>query len=56
MVGSLIGSPRDIEEMLACAAKFGVRPWIEKMGMKDVNSAIARVRKNNVRFRFVLEN
>ena len=56
LVGSIIGSPRDIQEMLDCAAKFGVKPWIEKTPMNKVNEAIARVRKNDIKFRFVLEN
>jgi alcohol dehydrogenase (NADP+) len=56
MVGSLIGSTNEIEEMLAFADKRKVSPWIEKMPMSKVNEALARVRKNDVRFRFVLEN
>ncbi|KAJ3370679.1 hypothetical protein GGF31_003993 [Allomyces arbusculus] len=56
IAGSLIGGRADIEEMLEFAAKKKVHPWIEKVPMKDVNKAIARLRKNDVSYRFVLEN
>ncbi|KAJ3359235.1 hypothetical protein GGF32_009528 [Allomyces javanicus] len=56
LVGSLIGARGNIVEMLEFAAKHNVRPWIEKMPMKDVNTAIARLRKGDVSYRFVLEN
>jgi D-arabinose 1-dehydrogenase-like Zn-dependent alcohol dehydrogenase len=56
MVGSLIGSPAEIEEMLEFAAKKKVLPWIQKAPMSQVNEALTNVRNNNVRFRYVLEN
>ncbi|KNE62865.1 hypothetical protein AMAG_08042, partial [Allomyces macrogynus ATCC 38327] len=56
LVGSLIGARGDIVEMLEFATKHNVRPWIEKMPMKDVNTAITRLRKGDVSYRFVLEN
>jgi len=40
--------------MLQTAAKKGVRPLIERHAMSDVNTAIDRLRKNQVRYRAVL--
>ncbi|KAJ3358066.1 hypothetical protein GGF32_000768 [Allomyces javanicus] len=56
IVGSMIGARADIEEMLEFAAKKNVHPWIEKVPMAEVNEAIARLRKGDVTYRFVLEN
>ncbi|KAI9184421.1 hypothetical protein H9P43_003474 [Blastocladiella emersonii ATCC 22665] len=56
LIGSLIGSRGEIMEMLEFASKTGVAPWIEKMPMSEVNTAVARLRKNDVSYRFVLEN
>ena len=56
LTGSIIGSPIVIEEMLEFCAKHGIRPWIEKSPMSNVNEAIQKVRDNNVRYRYVLEN
>ncbi|KAJ3359250.1 hypothetical protein GGF32_009543 [Allomyces javanicus] len=56
IVGSMIGARADIEEMLEFAAKKNVHPWIEKVPMAEVNTAIARLRKGDVSYRFVLEN
>ena len=56
LVGSLIGAPHVIQEMLEFAAKSGVRPWIQVAPMAQVNESIAKVRANNVKYRFVLEN
>jgi uncharacterized zinc-type alcohol dehydrogenase-like protein len=54
IVGSNTGSLHGIKSMLQTAAKKGVRPLIERHAMSDVNTAIDRVRKNQVRYRAVL--
>jgi alcohol/geraniol dehydrogenase (NADP+) len=54
IVGSNTGSLSGIKSMLNTAAKKGVRPLIERHAMADVNTAIDRVRKNQVRYRAVL--
>ncbi|KAI7895509.1 uncharacterized protein EV154DRAFT_536088 [Mucor mucedo] len=54
--GSGIGSPREIEEMLAFAAEKDIKPWITTYKMSDVNKAIEDFRAGKPRFRFVLEN
>ncbi|KAG2177400.1 hypothetical protein INT44_007911 [Umbelopsis vinacea] len=56
LCGSIIGSPSDIQEMLDFAAKTGVKPWIQKYPMSEVNKAIEDFREGKPRYRFVLEN
>jgi D-arabinose 1-dehydrogenase-like Zn-dependent alcohol dehydrogenase len=56
LVGSLIGSPRMIEDMLQFAAKHNVKPWLNKYPMKDCNKAIEAFREGKPRYRIVLEN
>ncbi|CAO3701614.1 unnamed protein product [Rhizopus stolonifer] len=55
-VGSLIGSPSMIEEMLIFAAEHNVKPWITKYAMKDCNQAIKDFKEGKPRYRLVLEN
>jgi hypothetical protein len=52
--GSIIGSPDQMRRMLDFAAKHGVAAWTGSLAMNDVNSAIARVRKGDLRYRMVL--
>lgn len=54
IVGSNTGSRTGIQSMLRTAAKKGVRPMIERHAMSDVNNALDRLRKNQVRYRAVL--
>ncbi len=54
--GSPTGSPSDIAEMLDVAARHGVRAVTERYAMAKVNEAIAKVKKNQVRYRAVLAN
>ncbi|KAI8142405.1 chaperonin 10-like protein [Fennellomyces sp. T-0311] len=54
--GSLIGSPKDIRDMLEFAAKTGVKPWIQKYPMTQVADAVQAMRDGKARYRFVLEN
>ncbi|KAG1438897.1 hypothetical protein G6F56_012480 [Rhizopus delemar] len=55
-VGSAIGSPSMIEEMLLFAVKHNVKPWITKYPMKDARQAIKDFREGKPKYRFVLEN
>jgi len=55
IVGSSIGSRRDILDMLEVAHKHGVHSWIELFPMREVNTAIQRVRDNDIKFRAVLD-
>jgi D-arabinose 1-dehydrogenase-like Zn-dependent alcohol dehydrogenase len=40
LTGSLVGSPKDIEEMLQVAVKHNVRPWIETRPMNEVAKTV----------------
>lgn len=53
--GSSIGGRPVMREMLAFAARHGVKPQIEVMPMTQVNEALERVRSNQARYRVVLE-
>jgi uncharacterized zinc-type alcohol dehydrogenase-like protein len=54
--GSVIGSRSAIEEMLRFAALHGITAQAETMPMAEVNAALDRVRRNQARYRIVLEN
>jgi uncharacterized zinc-type alcohol dehydrogenase-like protein len=56
VAGSPTGSPRILVEMLDVAARHKVKAITERFAMKDANKAIARVKKNQVRYRAVLAN
>ncbi|EGU82134.1 alcohol dehydrogenase (NADP+) [Fusarium oxysporum f. sp. raphani 54005] len=54
--GSLIGSPKDIEEMLQLAVEKNVKPWVEKRPMEDANQAVVDMENGKARYRYVLVN
>jgi uncharacterized zinc-type alcohol dehydrogenase-like protein len=54
--GNNTGSPRDLFEMLDVAARHGVKATTERFAMAKANDAVARVKKNQVRYRAVLAN
>jgi len=54
--GSPSGSPRDLHEMLGVAARHKVKAITERFAMAKANDAIAKVKKNKVRYRAVLAN
>ncbi len=54
--GSNTGSPHDLFEMLDVAARHGVKAVTEKFAMAKANDAVAKVKKNQVRYRAVLAN
>lgn len=54
--GSSIGSPREIQQMLAFAAEKNIHPKIEKRDMKDANQAILDMENGKARYRYVLCN
>ncbi len=56
LAGSPTGSPTDIAEMLDVAARHGVSAVTERYAMAKANEAIAKVKKNQVRYRAVLTN
>lgn len=54
--GSIIGSPAEIEEMLALASSHKVKPWIQERPMKDANAATVDMDEGKARYRYVLVN
>jgi alcohol/geraniol dehydrogenase (NADP+) len=52
--GSVIGSPLQISEMLQFAAENNIRTAVEVMPLRQVNEALDRVRRNQTRYRAVL--
>jgi alcohol/geraniol dehydrogenase (NADP+) len=56
VVGSNTGGRAAILEMLDFAARHSIKAQVEIMYMKDANEAVAKVRKNDARYRVVLKN
>ncbi len=56
VAGSAIGSPQDIHEMLDVAARHNVKAITERFPMAKANDAVAKVKRNQVRYRAVLAN
>lgn len=54
--GSAIGAPHEIEEMLELTVKKGVKPWIQKVPLKDANKAVVDMDAGKARYRYVLVN
>ncbi|CAA0841003.1 Cinnamyl alcohol dehydrogenase 4 [Striga hermonthica] len=53
--GSLLGSMKDMEELLELWVDKGLKSLIEVVKMDYVNEAFQRMEKNEVRYRFVLD-
>ncbi|KAF4977541.1 hypothetical protein FZEAL_5912 [Fusarium zealandicum] len=56
LAGSLIGSPKEIQELFQLAADKQIIPWVEKRPMSDANQAIIDMEAGKPRFRYVLVN
>jgi len=54
--GSSIGSRHLMREMLQFTADKGIETWTEVVPFDSVNDAVSRLRRNDVRYRFVLEH
>ncbi|KAL1540264.1 cinnamyl-alcohol dehydrogenase [Salvia divinorum] len=55
MEGSLMGSMKDMEELLNLWAEKGLMSMIEVVNAEYVNEAFERMERNDVRYRFVLD-
>ncbi|KAK8626897.1 hypothetical protein V6N13_134527 [Hibiscus sabdariffa] len=55
ITGSFIGSMKETEEMLAFCKEKDLRSMIEVVKMDYINTAMARVEKKDVRYRFVVD-
>ena len=52
--GSHVGSKKECLEMLELARTKNVRPWIETMPMCEAGKALAHVKANKARYRYIL--
>ena len=55
VAGSLIGGIADTQEVLNLCAVHDIRPEIEVIDMADINDAFARIKNDDVRFRYVID-
>jgi alcohol/geraniol dehydrogenase (NADP+) len=56
VAGSRAGSPQDLYQMLDVAARHNIKAVTERFAMAKANEAVAKVKKNQVRYRAVLAN
>ncbi|EXJ56283.1 uncharacterized protein A1O5_12550 [Cladophialophora psammophila CBS 110553] len=55
IVGSMIGSSRQMRDMLEFVAEKNIRAWIEILPMKDAGEALRRLSQGDCSYRFVLK-
>lgn len=55
MAGSMIGGMGDTQEMIDFAAEHNIAAEVEVIGIEDVNAAMERLQKGDVRHRFVID-
>jgi len=55
VAGSSIGGMKETQEMIDFAAKHGITADIEVVSMDYVNTAMERLAKNDVRYKFVID-
>jgi alcohol dehydrogenase (NADP+) len=55
LAGSLIGSIQETQDVLDFCAEHGVAPDVEVIAIQDINDAYKRVKKEDVRFRYVID-
>ena len=55
LAGSLIGSIQETQDVLDFCAEHDIAPDVEVIAIQDVNDAYKRVKKEDVRFRYVID-
>ena len=55
VAGSFIGGMKETQEMIDFAAKHDVKPDIEVIPMDYVNTAMERLLKADMKYRFVID-
>jgi uncharacterized zinc-type alcohol dehydrogenase-like protein len=55
ITGSPTSSPASLRQMVEFCARHGIAPMVERLPMAQINTAIERLRKGDVRYRFVLD-
>jgi len=53
--GTMIGSPKEITEMLEFCAEKNIAPKIEIVPFNSVNESLQKIRENKPRYRYVLD-
>ncbi|KAI8005664.1 Mannitol dehydrogenase [Camellia lanceoleosa] len=53
--GSLLGGLKEVQEMIDFAAKHNITADIEVIPMDHVNTAMERLTKSDVKYRFVID-
>ncbi len=53
--GSDVGGIKETQEMLDFCAKHGITSDIELIKMEDINTAMERLAKSDVKYRFVID-
>ena len=53
--GSPIGGIKETQEMLNFCSKHNITCEIEKISIEDINTAMERLIKNDVHYRFVID-
>ena len=52
----MIGTPKEIREMVQLADKKGIKTWVNNWPLTKVNDAIKAFNRGDARYRIVLEN
>lgn len=55
MKGSIIGGIQETQEMMDLCGKYNITSDIEVVKPDDINRAMERLTKNDVRYRFVID-
>jgi len=55
LAGSSIGSPAETQAMLDFCAEHGIVSEVEMIAIADINQAFERLKRNDVRYRFVID-
>ncbi|MFM7452871.1 MAG: NAD(P)-dependent alcohol dehydrogenase [Cyanobium sp.] len=55
ITGSPTSSPASLRRMVEFCARHGIAPMVERLPMAEINTAIERLRRGDVRYRFVLD-
>jgi cinnamyl-alcohol dehydrogenase len=55
VAGSLVGGIKETQEMIDFAAEHNVKPEIEIVSIDYINTAMERLAKSDVKYRFVID-
>jgi cinnamyl-alcohol dehydrogenase len=55
VAGSLVGGIKETQEMIDFAAEHNVKPEIEVVPIDYLNTAMERLAKSDVKYRFVID-